>query len=76
MGIQPMFLLLLRGNNTFYQEMKKLLRVISSFNQSIARLRDADYEIVATPKDSLWGRRAVVKDPDGHSVEITSPIFR
>jgi lactoylglutathione lyase len=27
--------------------------------------------IVAPPKASLWGLRAVVADPDGHRVEIT-----
>jgi predicted enzyme related to lactoylglutathione lyase len=27
---------------------------------------------VSTPKDSPWGRRAVVADPDGHRVELTA----
>lgn len=25
------------------------------------------------PRDSEWGRRAVIVDPDGHKVELTSP---
>lgn len=28
--------------------------------------------VVAVPKDSQWGRRAVVADPDGHRVEIVA----
>lgn len=27
---------------------------------------------VSPPKDSPWGRRAVVADPDGHRVELTA----
>lgn len=30
-------------------------------------------EVVSGPKDSEWGRRAVVKDPDGHTVELVTP---
>ncbi len=26
--------------------------------------------VIAAPKDSEWGRRAVVADPDGHRVEL------
>ena len=33
--------------------------------------REAGAEITAEPKDSPWGRRAVVVDPDGHRIEIT-----
>ena len=29
-------------------------------------------EIVSSPRDSDWGRRAVVKDFDGHTVELLS----
>ncbi len=28
-------------------------------------------KILTAPKDSPWGRRAVVQDPDGHKVELT-----
>jgi len=30
-------------------------------------------EIVSPPKDSEWGRRAVMKDLDGHTVELLTP---
>ncbi|MCB0325603.1 MAG: hypothetical protein KDD69_18605, partial [Bdellovibrionales bacterium] len=29
----------------------------------------------SSPKDSEWGRRAVVADPDGHRVELTAKSF-
>jgi catechol 2,3-dioxygenase-like lactoylglutathione lyase family enzyme len=28
--------------------------------------------VISVPKDSEWGRRAVIADPDGHRVELTS----
>lgn len=30
--------------------------------------------IVSSPADSEWGRRAVVKDLDGHTVELLTPL--
>ena len=36
-------------------------------------LADLDVEIVTPAKDSEWGRRAVVRDLDGHAVELTTP---
>lgn len=27
--------------------------------------------VVQEPRDSPWGRRAIVKDPEGHTVELT-----
>ena len=32
--------------------------------------------MVAAPNDSEWGRRAVVKDLDGHTVELVTPPGR
>lgn len=42
----------------------------------IETLRATGIEIVVEPKDSPWGRRAVVRDPDEHSVELTTIIER
>lgn len=36
-------------------------------------LIEAGAELVTAPADSEWGRRAVVKDPDGHVVELITP---
>jgi lactoylglutathione lyase len=32
----------------------------------------AGAKVVVAPKDSEWGRRAVVADPDGHRVELVA----
>jgi len=39
-------------------------------------LREIDATIVAEPKDTKWGRRAVVKDLDGHTIELVTPVNR
>jgi len=39
-------------------------------------LREIDATIVTEPSDSEWGRRAVVKDLDGHTVELITPANR
>lgn len=39
-------------------------------------LREIDATIVAQPTDTEWGRRAVVKDFDGHTVELVTPANR
>ncbi len=39
-------------------------------------LRQIDATIVTEPADTEWGRRAVVKDFDGHTVELVTPVNR
>ena len=39
-------------------------------------LREIDVTIVTQPTDTEWGRRAVVKDFDGHTVELVTPAKR
>ncbi|MEL7498871.1 MAG: bleomycin resistance protein [Planctomycetota bacterium] len=42
----------------------------------VSLLLDAVAELISKPADSEWGRRAVVKDLDGHVVELLSPPNR
>ena len=42
----------------------------------VGLLRKIDAEIVAEPKDTERGRRAVVKDFDGHTIELLTPSNR
>ncbi len=42
----------------------------------IGLLRKIDATIVTEPSDTEWGRRAVVKDLDGHTVELVTPVNR
>ena len=43
---------------------------IPSLDSAIAALGEYPAAVVSPPKDSPWGRRAVVADPDGHRVEL------
>ena len=43
---------------------------VPSVDGTIETLRRRGVKIVADPKDSAWGRRAVVEDPDGNRVEL------
>ena len=49
---------------------------VTSVDKTIAELKAAGAKVVSPPKESLWGRRAVVQDPDGHRVELTEPKAR
>jgi len=44
---------------------------VPSVDAAIAALSEYPGAIVSPAKDSEWGRRAVVTDPDGHRVELT-----
>jgi len=46
---------------------------VASVDSVIAALTDCPGAVISIPKDSEWGRRAVVVDPDGHRVELTEP---
>ena len=46
---------------------------VHSVDATIGLLTSRGYEILSVPKDSPWGRRAVARDPDGHSVELVTP---
>ena len=43
---------------------------VPSVDAAIAALSDYPNAVVTAPRDSEWGRRAVVADPDGHRVEL------
>jgi lactoylglutathione lyase len=43
---------------------------VPSVDEAIEALSDYPGAVVTAPRDSEWGRRAVVADPDGHRVEL------
>lgn len=45
---------------------------VPSVDETYASLLSAGGTSVAPPKDSHWGRRAVVADPDGNRVELSA----
>lgn len=44
---------------------------VLSVDNAYRSLLAAGGQSVSSPRDSQWGRRAVVADPDGHRVELT-----
>ena len=49
---------------------------VDDVDSVIRLLEEVGGKIVSPPKDSEWGRRAVIKDLDGHSVELITPPNR
>jgi lactoylglutathione lyase len=49
---------------------------VDSVDELLPLVRDLGAEVVTEPHDSEWGRRAVVKDLDGHTVELVTPPGR
>lgn len=45
---------------------------VEAIDAVVERVREAGAEIVTPPQDSEWGRRAVVRDLDGHVIELTA----
>jgi predicted enzyme related to lactoylglutathione lyase len=43
---------------------------VPSLESAIAALSEYPAAVISPPKDSEWGRRAVIADPDGHRVEL------
>ncbi len=48
---------------------------VQSVDETVRLLEDAGAKIITRPKDSEWGQRAVVKDFEGHTIELT-PLKR
>lgn len=46
---------------------------VDSVDGIVPLLVEVGAEVVSPPFDSEWGRRAVVKDLDGHTVELVTP---
>lgn len=44
---------------------------IVALDKTTTKLEEHKVKIISGPKDSAWGRRAIVSDPDGHRVELT-----
>jgi lactoylglutathione lyase len=44
---------------------------VPDVDDAVTKLLGAGARLVAAAKDSPWGRRAVVDDPEGHRIELT-----
>ena len=49
---------------------------VDSVDDCLDLLAKLNVEVVSPAKDSKWGRRAVVRDLDGHTVELSTPPNR
>ena len=49
---------------------------VDSVDDCLELLAKQDVDVVSPAKDSEWGRRAVVRDLDGHTVELVTPPNR
>jgi catechol 2,3-dioxygenase-like lactoylglutathione lyase family enzyme len=49
---------------------------VDDVDSIVTFLKEAGGTIVREPHDSEWGRRAVMKDLDGHTVELITPPNR
>ena len=49
---------------------------VESVDDTLQSLNELGVEILSPAKDSPWGRRAVVRDLDGHTVELVTPPNR
>ena len=47
---------------------------VDDVSSSLASVVNLGSEIVSPPKDSPWGRRAVLCDPDGHMIELLEEL--
>jgi len=48
--------------------------LVRSVDEAYKALLAAGGQAVTSPRNSEWGRRAVVADPDGHCVELTALV--
>jgi len=47
---------------------------VANVDDAVVNLLKAGGSLVAPAKDSPWGRRAVIDDPEGHRVELTEAL--
>jgi lactoylglutathione lyase len=45
---------------------------VDDLDRLVVELGEIGVNILSPPQDSPWGRRAVVKDFDGHTIELTA----
>ncbi|MES2788596.1 MAG: VOC family protein [Planctomycetota bacterium] len=60
------------GSNQLPTTSVRLGFSVDSVDELLPLLRTAGAIVVSAPHDSPWGRRAVVKDLDGHTIELTT----
>ncbi len=49
---------------------------VENLDAVIEKFQAQGMTILTAPQDSQWGKRAVVQDPDGRAIELSSPSDR
>ncbi|MDY6901712.1 MAG: VOC family protein [Cyanobacteriota bacterium] len=62
------------SNNVDTSQLRLGFRV-SSVDKVIEKLQAIETDIISPPKDSQWGRRAVILDPDGYKIELITKFM-
>jgi predicted enzyme related to lactoylglutathione lyase len=47
---------------------------VVSMAAALAGVCEAGAQLLVPPKESPWGLRAVIRDPDGHRIELTEAV--
>ena len=47
--------------------------LVDSIENTLERINGFAFTVISDPKDSSWGKRMVLDDPDGHRIELTEP---
>ena len=47
--------------------------LVDDVEATLERIKEFPIKIVSEPKDSPWGKRMVLDDPEGHRIELTQP---
>ncbi|MEL6457444.1 MAG: VOC family protein [Cyanobacteria bacterium J06621_15] len=58
------------NNNNIDTSAVRLGFRVSSVDKTIEELQAIETDIISPPKNSSWGKRAVIVDPDGHKIEL------
>ena len=48
---------------------------VPSVDKAIEDLEKIGVVVLSSPRDSQWGRRAVILDPDGYKIELVKEKF-
>jgi len=47
--------------------------LVEDIESALKRIKEFPINIVSEPKESPWGKRMVLDDPEGHRIELTEP---
>ncbi len=61
----------LRESSAVGQGLGRIGFRVSSVDETVRQLAESGIEVVSEPRQTEWGYSAIVRDPDGRTVELT-----